>query len=176
MTTHKRLRNMTNTSGNNNSAQNYSQDCSICLNSIAVRALTFPSSLLPPLIPLYPMRLEHTSNTNLPCSPASAYLWRLAPTRGTINAYEPSWPRRRIRYSSARTAGQPRISRPKSKTRKNGSSLTRTRETSPSRELPCRMERIPTQRMPPCPDDLGSLRAVSSCKEQPRPGPSPLPW
>ncbi|KAH8880408.1 hypothetical protein GQ53DRAFT_669990 [Thozetella sp. PMI_491] len=35
MTTHKRLRNMTNSSGNNNSGQTYSQDCSICLNSIA---------------------------------------------------------------------------------------------------------------------------------------------
>ncbi|KAK0722443.1 hypothetical protein B0T26DRAFT_641928 [Lasiosphaeria miniovina] len=35
MTTHKRLRNMTASSGNNSSAQSYSQDCSICLNSIA---------------------------------------------------------------------------------------------------------------------------------------------
>ncbi|KAK0646065.1 hypothetical protein B0T16DRAFT_458026 [Cercophora newfieldiana] len=35
MTTHKRLRNMTASSANNASAQSYSQDCSICLNSIA---------------------------------------------------------------------------------------------------------------------------------------------
>ncbi|KAK0711396.1 hypothetical protein B0H67DRAFT_492083 [Lasiosphaeris hirsuta] len=35
MTTHKRLRNMTAGSANSSSAQSYSQDCSICLNSIA---------------------------------------------------------------------------------------------------------------------------------------------
>jgi pSer/pThr/pTyr-binding forkhead associated (FHA) protein len=35
MTTHKRLRNMTASSLNNSSGQSYSQDCSICLNSIA---------------------------------------------------------------------------------------------------------------------------------------------
>ncbi|KAK3333319.1 RING finger protein [Cercophora scortea] len=35
MTTHKRLRNMTASSANSSAAQSYSQDCSICLNSIA---------------------------------------------------------------------------------------------------------------------------------------------
>ncbi|KXX78950.1 E3 ubiquitin-protein ligase DMA2 [Madurella mycetomatis] len=35
MTTHKRLRNMTAGSANNAAGQSYSQDCSICLNSIA---------------------------------------------------------------------------------------------------------------------------------------------
>ncbi|KAK1768581.1 hypothetical protein QBC33DRAFT_383467 [Phialemonium atrogriseum] len=35
MTTHKRLRNMTASSGNGAAEQSYSQDCSICLNSIA---------------------------------------------------------------------------------------------------------------------------------------------
>ncbi|OIW33777.1 SMAD/FHA domain-containing protein, partial [Coniochaeta ligniaria NRRL 30616] len=35
MTTHKRLRNMTASSGNASATQSYTQDCSICLNSIA---------------------------------------------------------------------------------------------------------------------------------------------
>lgn len=42
LNTHKRLRNMTAGAGNASSSQ-YSQDCSICLNSIAV-SFFFPSS------------------------------------------------------------------------------------------------------------------------------------
>lgn len=50
MTTHKRLRNMTASSGNTSATQSHTQDCSICLNSIAVSLLAWAHAALSPTL------------------------------------------------------------------------------------------------------------------------------
>jgi hypothetical protein len=107
----------------NNSSGSYSQDCSICLNSIAVRTSLPAACQLPEV-------------SDCPFSPVNASLSLLARTRGTISAFGPSSPLRLTRSSSVPTAAPQRTSRQKSKTPRSGSSLTPTKAPQ-RRRVPC---------------------------------------
>lgn len=129
MATHKRLRNMTAGSANNASGS-YSQDCSICLNSIAVKPSNPSSATL--------------QGANCCPSLVSACSWLRAHTRGTTSASGPSSLPPPTPSSSAPTAAPPPISRRKSRTQRSGSSWTRTRAAEPHKKA--RSSRTPRAR------------------------------
>ncbi|KAJ6784573.1 hypothetical protein PWT90_11271 [Aphanocladium album] len=113
---HKRLRTMASGNTAAGAAANSSQDCSICLNSIAVCPLAQTCYRTPADL----------------SSPANPYSSPPALTRGTLNASSPSSCRLSIPSSSAPTAAPEPTSRPTSKSPlKNGKCLTsRKRMTS----------------------------------------------
>jgi E3 ubiquitin-protein ligase DMA1/2 len=119
MTTHKRLRNMTKSTDADSSVKS-SQDCSICLNSIAV-SISFPFNFL---LELRVWHLQQLTLVSRPPSHASACSSRLAHTPGTTSAFGLSSHHRNILSSFAPIAVPPPISRPKLRTQKSGNSWT----------------------------------------------------